>query len=97
MSYERWIARVLLDLAEKHGEPIEGGTRINARLTQGELAALVARGAVAGVCPSTTRRTSETRFRASTRSASRMKRHETGPERGCSRLPKSTASFRSAL
>jgi len=35
------IARVLLDLAEKHGEPIEGGTRINARLTQGELAAHV--------------------------------------------------------
>jgi CRP/FNR family transcriptional regulator, cyclic AMP receptor protein len=35
------VARTLLDLAEKHGELVEGGTRINARLTQGELAALV--------------------------------------------------------
>lgn len=35
------VARVLLDLAEKHGEAVNGGTRINARLTQGELAALV--------------------------------------------------------
>jgi CRP/FNR family transcriptional regulator, cyclic AMP receptor protein len=35
------VARVLLDLAEKHGESTDGGTRINAKLTQGELAALV--------------------------------------------------------
>jgi CRP/FNR family cyclic AMP-dependent transcriptional regulator len=35
------VARKLLDLAEQHGEKIDGGTRINARLTQSELAALV--------------------------------------------------------
>ncbi len=35
------VARVLLDLAEKHGEPVSNGTRINVKLTQGELAALV--------------------------------------------------------
>jgi CRP/FNR family transcriptional regulator/CRP/FNR family cyclic AMP-dependent transcriptional regulator len=35
------VARVLLDLAEKHGETVNGGTRISAKLTQSELAALV--------------------------------------------------------
>jgi CRP/FNR family cyclic AMP-dependent transcriptional regulator len=35
------VARVLLDLAEEHGEIVDGGTRINVRLTQSELAAHV--------------------------------------------------------
>jgi CRP/FNR family transcriptional regulator/CRP/FNR family cyclic AMP-dependent transcriptional regulator len=35
------VARVLLDLADRHGERVNGGTRINAKLTQSELAALV--------------------------------------------------------
>jgi CRP/FNR family cyclic AMP-dependent transcriptional regulator len=35
------VARVLLDLAEEHGEAIADGTRINAKLTQGELASMV--------------------------------------------------------
>lgn len=35
------VARALLDLAEKHGEEFNGGTRINVRLTQGELAGFV--------------------------------------------------------
>lgn len=35
------IARVLLDLSEKHGEKLPVGMRINVRLTQSELAALV--------------------------------------------------------
>ena len=35
------VARVLLDLSERHGEKVDGGTRINAKLTQSELAALV--------------------------------------------------------
>ena len=35
------VARVLLDLADKHGEKVGPGTRINAKLTQSELAALV--------------------------------------------------------
>jgi CRP/FNR family transcriptional regulator, cyclic AMP receptor protein len=35
------VARVLLDLADKHGETVPRGTRINVRLTQGELAAHV--------------------------------------------------------
>jgi CRP/FNR family cyclic AMP-dependent transcriptional regulator len=35
------VARKLLDLAEKHGEKLAAGTRINVKLTQSELAALV--------------------------------------------------------
>jgi len=35
------VARVLLELSDKHGEKVDGGTRINAKLTQSELAALV--------------------------------------------------------
>src|SRR5207302_2990323 len=35
------VARMLLELSEKHGEKVAGGTRINARLTQSELAAIV--------------------------------------------------------
>jgi CRP-like cAMP-binding protein len=35
------VARVLLDLSERHGEAVNGGTRINAKLTQSELAAIV--------------------------------------------------------
>jgi CRP-like cAMP-binding protein len=35
------VARKLLDLAEKHGEPVPTGLRINVRLTQSELAGLV--------------------------------------------------------
>lgn len=35
------IARKLLDLAGRHGEPVTGGVRIRIRLPQGELAAMV--------------------------------------------------------
>jgi CRP/FNR family cyclic AMP-dependent transcriptional regulator len=35
------VAQKLLDLAEKHGEAAGGGTRINVKLTQSELASLV--------------------------------------------------------
>ncbi len=35
------IARKLLDLADRHGEPVTGGVRIRIRLTQAELAAMV--------------------------------------------------------
>lgn len=35
------LARVLLDLAGRHGRPVEGGILIDSRLTQGELAAMV--------------------------------------------------------
>jgi CRP-like cAMP-binding protein len=35
------VARKLLDLSEKHGEPVPTGLRINVRLTQSELAGLV--------------------------------------------------------
>lgn len=35
------LARVLLDLAERHGQTSGGGIRIETRLTQGELAAMV--------------------------------------------------------
>ena len=35
------LARVLLDLAARHGQVIEPGIRIENRLTQGELAAMV--------------------------------------------------------
>jgi CRP/FNR family transcriptional regulator, cyclic AMP receptor protein len=35
------VARVLLGLSEKLGEKVDGGTRINSKLTQSELAALV--------------------------------------------------------
>jgi CRP/FNR family cyclic AMP-dependent transcriptional regulator len=35
------VARKLLDLSERDGAPVPGGTRINTRLTQSEMAALV--------------------------------------------------------
>jgi CRP-like cAMP-binding protein len=35
------LARVLLDLAARHGQAVETGIRIETRLTQGELAAMV--------------------------------------------------------
>jgi CRP/FNR family cyclic AMP-dependent transcriptional regulator len=35
------LARVLLELAERHGRHVEDGIRVDARLTQGELAAMV--------------------------------------------------------
>ena len=35
------LARVLLDLAARHGQAVEAGIRIETRLTQGELAAMV--------------------------------------------------------
>ena len=35
------LARVLLDLADRHGRPVEGGILLDTRLTQGELAAMV--------------------------------------------------------
>jgi CRP-like cAMP-binding protein len=35
------LARVLLDLALRHGQAVDGGIRIESRLTQGELAAMV--------------------------------------------------------
>jgi CRP/FNR family cyclic AMP-dependent transcriptional regulator len=35
------VARMLLELSEKHGEQVDGGMRINAKLTQSELAAIV--------------------------------------------------------
>ena len=35
------LAHKLLQLADRHGEPVEGGIRIGVRVAQGELAAMV--------------------------------------------------------